>query len=184
MTPLRRSLRLFARFSPALSAASLACAAYAPVSVFVPDAGLGMVSEYASVAPKWDAQNAAVAVPASTTNETNLVWTFWGHTRFDPADWPSGASARVSVTVVAESSVTVRASSFVRAGNWSAPAATAAPVKLSAGLPVTLLVPLPASPSEPVEILRVLLVADEPVPALTITEWSVGHDSAPAASAR
>lgn len=168
----------------AFSAASLARAAYAPAVTFVPDTGIGMVSEYSSVAPKWGPKNATVVVPASTSNETNLVWTFWGHTRFDPAEWPAGPAARVSITLVAESTITVRASSFIRAGNWSAPAEASAPVTLPAGKPVTVLIPLPAAPSEPVEVLRVLLVADENIPALTMTAWSVGNDPALASAAR
>lgn len=169
----------------ALSLGSIAPvhAAYSPASVFVPDSGIGMVSEYASIIPKWGEDNATIDIPTSSTNETNLVWTFWGHTRFDPAEWPQGPGARVSVTLVAETSVTVRVSSFVRAGNWSAPAAGPS-VTLPAGKPVTLLVPLPPAPSEPVEILRILLEAGDTMPALTITQWSVGTDPGLAAAAR
>lgn len=178
-------MRLSSCFIPfaalSLSLTTLACAAYGPVTVFVPDSGVGMVSEYSSVVPKWGANNTTVLVPASTTNESNLVWTFWGHTRFDPSEWPQGPGARVSVTLVSETAVTVRVSSFVRAGNWSAPAAGPA-VHLIAGKPVTILIPLPAAPSEPVEILRVLLEANDIIPALTVTHWSVGNDPALAAS--
>lgn len=179
---MRPPLRLIVTASISLGCLAAARAAYAPAAVFVPDAGVGMVSEYSSVVPKWGEANATVLVPTSETNETNLVWTFWGHTRFDPSEWPQGPGARVSVTLVAEASITVRVSSFVRAGNWSAPS-HGVTVTLPAGKPATILVPLPAAPSEPVEVLRILLEASDTVPALTVTQWSVGADPDLAASA-
>lgn len=165
--------------APALSAR----AEYRPVAVLVPDSGVGMVSEYASLLPKWGEHNATVLVPTSATNETNLVWTFWGHTRVDPSEWPQGPGARVSLTIVAESTINVRVSSFVRAGNWSAPAHGGS-VVLPAGKPVTVQVPLPAAPSEPVEVLRILFEANDTVPAFAVTNWSVGSDSEPASASR
>lgn len=178
---MRPSLLLLATAALCLGPILRLAAAYAPVSVFVPDSDIGMASEYSGIFPKWGDNNTVLRVPASTTNETNLVWTFWDHTRFDPAEWPHGPAARVSITVIAESSLDVRVSSFVRAGNWSAPSPKTV-VALPAGKPVTISIPLSAIPSEPVEILRVLVEANEQMPPFTITAWSVGQDSAAIAS--
>lgn len=172
---MRLPLRLLA-FAALLAGAGAARAAYTHAVVLVPDAGLGMVSEYAGLTPAWDDKSAPVAIPASTTHETNLVWTFWDHTRLDPSEWPVGRGGRLSLTLVAKATVTVRLSSFVRAGNWSAPAAGPA-VTLPAGKTVTVLVPVPPAPVEPVEVVRVLLESTEKVPALSITHWSIGEDT-------
>lgn len=171
------------RFPPLLlalaalfSAATLTHAAYAPAAVFVPDAGVGMVSEYSSVIPKWDENNATVLVPTSSTNETNLVWTFWGHTRPSLAAWPQGDNARLSLTLASEETISVRPSVFLRAGEWTAPLEAPA-VTLSASQPVTVLLPLPpAASGRAIESIRVLLGSDRPIPGLTLSAWAVGEE--------
>ena len=161
--------------SLALFAAVCLRASFAPVISLVPGTGIGMVSEYASLAPKWGERNATVLVPASATNEANLVWTFWGHTRPASATWPKGEAVRLSLTIAAEETITLRPAVSLRAGEWTTPQ-EAPVITLSAGKPLTVLLPLPRLPYDrPVESIRILLVSDRQVPALVVSAWAVGE---------
>ncbi len=150
---------------------------YAPARTLLPSAPDGMISDYAGVSPRWEAAAdgaSRLVVPAPGRNEVNLVWTYWGHTRPEAADWTAWAD-QGELRLRAGQTVTVRPSVSIKvAGDWTAFAESPS-AELSAGrdnvLPLSL-PPLPAAGQ--VEAVRLLLVADEDLPELVVSDWSVG----------
>lgn len=173
----------FACLTPGALAAADADGFYTPTRPLVPRAGTGegTLSPYGHNKPAFE-KNAegieVVQLPAAHKTEANLLWTYWGHRRPAADQWPVDAKSRTHLTVVSAADVTLDTRLFVRADDWSAPVDGPA-VKLAAGRPAEIEIPLPATlPPGAIQNLRVVFSAKPAVPALTITEWSVGEQVA------
>ncbi|EIP97104.1 endoglucanase [Opitutaceae bacterium TAV1] len=140
--------------------------------------GLGTVSAYGGVTPAFapgEAGRDTIVVPASGKNEVNLVWTFWSHRQPTSDQWPAGQNARTTFTLQSETDATLHPRLLVRTGEWSAPV-PGPPIVLKAGQPAAVELALPETLSPgPVQTLRIIFASREPVPALTVTDWSAGN---------
>lgn len=166
--------------APCASAQSADDGFYSPDRTLVPRAGHGegTLSPYGGANPVFekDAQGREVIqLPATRKNEANLLWTFWGHKRPAADQWPTSTKSRASLTVVSKSATTLDTRLLIRTDDWTAPVDGPA-VKLSAGQPASFEIPLPANlPPGAVQNIRVVFSASPSVPALTITDLSVGQ---------
>ncbi len=156
---------------------------YSPTKTFVPrdGQGEGTVSAYGGATPRFEKNSQGkevIELPDTGKNEVSLVWTFWNHKR-PPADqWPLGPKNRASLTVSSPTAVKLNTELLVRSGDWSAPVPGPI-VSLSAGRPVTVEIPLPSSlPPGAIENIRVVFSAVPKVPALTLSELSIGEEVA------
>lgn len=152
---------------------------YTPLLSLIPLTGDGTVSEYGGAKPRFEKDAHGfdlLRVPAAGAKELSLVWTYWSHRRPASAQWPSGEQARASLTLRSAADVTLHTRLFVRASDWSAPAAGPT-ITLRANQPQAIQLPLPASiPPGPIENLRISLVSPEPVPEISVSHWSVGAE--------
>lgn len=179
--PLRRALGLLLAAALALSAVAASAAPASSLRSFVllprQDAGLGTVSSYGGVTPVFAADAAGadgINIPDTGKREVNLVWTFWSHRQPSADLWPVGPKARSVFTLRAETAIHLDFRVTVRvAGEWTELLASPS-VTLAAGKPAQVSLALPDGiPHGSVEVVRVRMSAEAPLPALRVTDWTI-----------
>jgi hypothetical protein len=170
----------FAALALAQAASADSAASRAPSLTLTPreGQGLGTVSTYAGVVATLASDPAGVdtiTLADAGGNEVNLVWTFWSHRQPHTDQWPSGSTARTTLTVLSPADVTLSPKVGLRvSGEWTE-MVPGPQITLTAGQPTRLSLPLPGSlPVGAIETVRIQLVARHPIPELKFTHWSVG----------
>jgi hypothetical protein len=171
-----------------------ACLAFAPVApaqapepTLVPSytlvpregKGLGTLSAYGGVVTAFAPDAAGVDgidIPNTGKKEVNLIWTFWRHKQPASEAWPAGPDVRSSFTLLSETGATLSFRVGLRvSGQWTE-MIPASELTLDAGKPAVVTLALPASvPVGSVEVVRVQITSPVSIPALRVTDWSIGE---------